>query len=118
MAIGGVARSSGTAGSAGPFFRGGKLKFLVIAAPKRIAGCLGVPTVAEAGGPTSFEVEAWVALQVPKSAPAATSAKVVDALTNALAEPDVKEKFATLGFEPFVCKPAQMSNSISTSIDQ
>src|SRR5262245_17677861 len=56
VASGDVAWAFGTAGSAGPLQRGGKVKFLAAAAPARLAGYPDVPTVAEAGGPAGFEV--------------------------------------------------------------
>ncbi len=112
VATGDVSWAFGTAGSAGPLYRGGKLKFLAVAAPKRVAGYLDVPTMAEVGGPANFEVKAWVALLAPKGTPAAMSAKVADALAKALGEADVKEKFTTFGFEPFVSQPAEMTKQI------
>lgn len=112
VATGDVAWAFGTAGSAGPLYRGGKLKFLAVAAPKRVAGYLDVPTITEAGGPANFEVKAWVALQAPKGTPKEAMTKVADALAKALAEPDVKEKFTTFGFEPFVSQPAEMTKQI------
>lgn len=112
VATGDVAWAFGTAGSAGPLYRGGKLKFLAVAAPKRVAGYLDVPTIAEAGGPANFEVKAWVALQAPKGTSKEAIVKVGDALAKALAEPDVKEKFTTFGFEPYVSQPAEMTKQI------
>ena len=118
VSTGDVAWAFGTAGSAGPLYRGGKLKFLAVAAPKRVAGYADIPTIAEVGGPANFEVSAWVALQAPKGTPAAAIAKVGDALAKALAEQDVKEKFTTFGFEPFVSTPAEMMRRIAADSDR
>ena len=113
VSTGDVAWAFGTAGSAGPFYRGGKLKFLAVAAPKRVAGYTDVPTVAEAGGPTNFEVSAWVAVHAPKGTPPAAIAKVSEAMSKALAEPDMKERLTTFGFEPYVNTPAEITRLIA-----
>lgn len=75
VATGDGAWAFGTAASAGPLFRGGKVKFLAVAAPKRIAGFSDIPTVAEVGGPTNFEVKAWVALLAPRGTPRACNSQ-------------------------------------------
>jgi tripartite-type tricarboxylate transporter receptor subunit TctC len=60
-----------------------------------------VPTVAEAGGPKDFEVSGWTAIAAPKGLPKAVADKITADIAKALAEPDVKEKFAAFGYEPF-----------------
>lgn len=112
VAAGDVAWSFGTAASAGPLYRAGKLKFLAVTAPKRVAGYTEVPTMAEAGGPANFELKAWLGLLAPKDSPPEAKAAMNAALAKALAEPDVKDKFVTFGFEPFVSTPAEMRVAI------
>ena len=46
-----VAWSFGSAVSSGPLYRAGKVKYIAVAAPKRVAGFESVPTVAEAVDP-------------------------------------------------------------------
>jgi tripartite-type tricarboxylate transporter receptor subunit TctC len=112
VATGDVAWAFGTAGSAGPLFRAGKVKFLAVAAPQRVAGYTDVPTVAEAGGPANFEVRAWVALQAPRGTPADAVARINASLAKALAQPDVREKLAGFAFEPYVSSPAEITKAI------
>jgi len=104
-----VAWSFGSAASSGPLYRAGKVKYLAVAAPKRVAGFESIPTVAEAGGPAGFEVKAWVGLFAPKGTPPAIIAKINQDLAKALAEPDIKERFAGFGFEPYAAPPAEVS---------
>src|SRR5262245_52677782 len=80
-----VAWAFGSAASAGPMYRTKKVKFLAVAAPKRVAGFPDVPTVAEAGGPANFDVKAWVALLAPSGTPKAVINKINEAVDNALA---------------------------------
>jgi tripartite-type tricarboxylate transporter receptor subunit TctC len=60
-----------------------------------------VPTVAEAGGPANFEVSGWTAIAAPPGLPKAVADKIRNDIAKALAEPDVREKFVSFGYEPF-----------------
>lgn len=109
-----VAWSFGSAASAGPLYRSAKVKFIAVAAPKRVAGYTDVPTMAEAGGPTGLEVKAWVALFAPKGTPAPVVQKINEALAKILAEPDVKERFQTFGFEPLATAPGEIMKLVES----
>src|SRR5207249_3441912 len=99
----------GSAASSGAMYRAKKVRYLAVAAPKRIPGFTDVPTVAEAGGPANFEVKAWVALFAPRGTPKPVIARINGDINKALAEPDVREKFAAIGFEPFPSKPEDIT---------
>ncbi len=101
VATGELAFSLGSNATAGSLYRAGKLKFLAIAAPKRLAAFKDVPTVAEAGGPRDFEVSGWTAIAAPKGLPKTVADKINADIAKALAEPDVREKFVTFGYESF-----------------
>ena len=58
-------------------------------------------TVAEAGGPKDFEIGGWTAIAAPKGLPKAVTDKITQDIAKALAEPDVREKFLSFGYEPF-----------------
>lgn len=107
-----VAWAFGSAASAGPMYRAKKVKFLAVAAPRRIAGFPDVPTVAEAGGPANFDVKAWVALLAPRGTPKAVIAKINADVAKALSEPDVRERLAGFGFEPFSASPEEIAKAI------
>jgi tripartite-type tricarboxylate transporter receptor subunit TctC len=101
VSTGELAFSLGTSATAGPLYRAGKLKFLAIAAPKRLPAFKDVPTVAEAGGPKDFEVSGWTAIAAPKGLPKVVADKINADIAKALAEPDVREKFVSFGYESF-----------------
>ena len=109
-----VAWAFGSAASAGPMYRAKKVKFIAVAAPRRIAGFPDVPTVAEAGGPANFEVKAWVALLAPRGTPTAVIARTNEGVAKALAEPDVRERLAGFGFEPFSSTPGEITKQIDS----
>jgi tripartite-type tricarboxylate transporter receptor subunit TctC len=91
----------GTNATAGAMQRAGKLKYLAIAAPKRLANFPNVPTFGESGGPNGFEVSGWTAIAAPKGLPKAVSDKIQRDIEKALAEPDMKEKFTTFAYDAF-----------------
>ena len=94
-------------------YRASKVKYLAVAGPKRVAGFESVPTVAEAGGPAGFEVKAWVGLFAPHGTPPAIITKINQDLAMALAEPDIKERFAGFGFEPYAAPPSEVTANIA-----
>ena len=108
-----VAWSFGSAASSGAMYRANKVKYIAVAAPKRVAGFESVPTVAEAGGPAGFEVKAWVALLAPSGTPPAIVAKINQDVAKVVAEPDVKERFAGFGFEPYATPPSAITAEIA-----
>jgi tripartite-type tricarboxylate transporter receptor subunit TctC len=96
-----LAFAMGTSATAGPLYRAGKLKFLAIAAPKRLPAYKDVPTVAEAGGPKDFEVSGMTVIAAPSGLPKAVADKITADIAKALAEPDMREKFVSFGYELF-----------------
>lgn len=109
VAIGEVDWAFGTAATVAPLYKAKKLKLLAYAGPKRLAGYTDVPTVAEAGGPAGFELSTWVALYGPKGLPKSAVDRVQAGVAKALAEPDIRDRFANFGFEPWLGTPADMT---------
>ncbi|GGH54277.1 MFS transporter [Comamonas phosphati] len=107
VATGQLSFALGSLGTAGPLVRGGKLRFLAVAAPKRIEGYENVPTVSESGGPAGYAVTGWNALAVRPGTPAAVQEKIRNDVRQALTGQDVKEKFAAFGYESFNPTPAE-----------
>ncbi|HJV70741.1 tripartite tricarboxylate transporter substrate binding protein [Ideonella sp.] len=91
----------GSLATAGPLQRSGKIKFIAVTAPKRHPAFPDVPTVAESGGPAGYEVTGWTTLAAPKGLPKAVADKIQKDIEAALAEPDIKERYATFGYETF-----------------
>jgi tripartite-type tricarboxylate transporter receptor subunit TctC len=91
----------GTLATAGPLQRAGRLRFIAVTAPRRHPAFPDVPTVAESGGPAGYELTGWTTLAVPKGLPRPLLDKLGKDVEAALAEPDMKERFATFGYEAF-----------------
>ncbi len=114
VSTGDLAFALGTAATAGPLQRAGKLRFLAIAAPQRSASYPDVPTVAESGGPKGFEVIGWNAIAVPPGLPAAVTDKIKRDVEDALKAPEVLEKFKSFAYEPFPTTRAQFNQFIQS----
>jgi len=74
----------------------GKLRALVVTAPKRIAILENVPTIVEQGYP-DLVVEDWVGFSVKAGTPKDIVTRLNAAINRALKQPGVRESFAKLG---------------------
>ena len=81
-----------------PHVKDGKLRALAVTSPKRTALAPEIPAVAETL--PGFESITWFGVYGPKGMPADLVAKVNVAVNAALADADVKDRFARLGAEP------------------
>ncbi len=89
-------------------FKAGKIRYLAVAAPKRIAQMPDVPTVQEAGGPASFDINSFVSLVAPKGIPADVAAKINADVQKVLADPEVKSRYDTFAFEALNWSPTEI----------
>jgi tripartite-type tricarboxylate transporter receptor subunit TctC len=92
-------------------YKAGKLRYLAIAAPKRIPQLPDVPTMAEAGGPASLEVNSFVSLLAPKGVPAAVKAKINADVAKVIADPEIRARFDTFAFEPLAWSPEEIERN-------
>jgi len=105
--------SLGSLATAGPLQRAGKIRFIAVTAPKRHSAFPDVPTVSESGGPAGYEVTGWTTIAAPKGLPKAVADKIQKDIEDALAEPDIKDRYATFGYETFPVTREQFSTFIS-----
>ena len=89
-------------------YKAGKLRYLAVAAAKRLPQMPDVPTMAEAGGPAGFEVNSFVSLVAPKGLPADVAAKINADVQKVLADPEVKARYNTFAFETINWSPAEI----------
>jgi tripartite-type tricarboxylate transporter receptor subunit TctC len=81
-----------------PHVKDGKLRALAVTSAKRTALAPDIPTVSEVL--PGFESVTWFGVYGPKGLPQDLTMKVNQAINAALADPEVKERFARLGAEP------------------
>lgn len=84
--------------------RAGRVRALALTGARRWSGLPEVPTMQEAGL-QGFEVVNWFGLWMPAGAPAPIVQRVHAAVAAAVAEPDVRAQFATLGLEGVAMPP-------------
>ena len=106
----------GTAGTAGAAVQSGSARLLALAAPRRLSSYPDVPTVSESGGPAGFEVAAWTGLLAPRGTPRAIVEQVNRDVARAVAEPEVRERFAAFGYEAWDITPAQTSAAMAAEL--
>jgi len=94
------------ASSTVPNVRGGKIRALAVASSSRQSALPDTPTFAEAGL-RDFEIDNFTGLVGPAGMPADAVAKLHAAAVKALATPQVKERFASLGVQPVGDTPEQ-----------
>lgn len=81
-----------------PHIRAGSIKAYAVTDKARLTGAPEIPTTDEAGLP-DFHLTGWHALFVPKGTPAAVIKTLNSAVTDALADPQVRKRLVDLGQE-------------------
>jgi tripartite-type tricarboxylate transporter receptor subunit TctC len=87
-----------------PLAKAGSIKALAITSTKRIDIAPEIPTVAESGM-KGFDFGSWYGLWGPKGLPADLVTTIQAEVARIVQRPEVRERFALLGFEPLGSTP-------------
>lgn len=98
-----------------PLAKAGRIKALAVTSLKRQAAAPDIPTVEESGLP-GFEFVSWYGLWGPKGLPAEISNKLQTSIASVLADPEVKSRLNTLGFEADGSTPEQFARFIASEM--
>ena len=90
----------------------GKLRVLGVTSPQRLPFLPDVPTLDEQGL-KGFDVSNWFGIYAPKGTPGEITAKVNAAFNQALQEPDIQKRLATLGATPTGSTPEEMGAMVA-----
>jgi tripartite-type tricarboxylate transporter receptor subunit TctC len=112
VARGDVDWAFGTLATMKPLLDSGLLRLLAVAQDKRSPDRPDVPTVAEAGGPRDYVVEAWAGFVVLKGTPQAVVQRLNQDVVRVLSEPAIKARVVTMGSNPLPGSPQQMAELI------
>ena len=93
------------------YVKGGKLKGLGVSSAARSSSLPEVPTFIE-GGLAGFVVDSWVGILAPAKTPPPIVDRLQREIAAVLAEPAVKERYATLGIDPVGNTAAQFTAQI------
>ena len=99
----------GSLASAGPLLKSGRLRLLAVGDTVRSGLMPSVPTIEESGGPKGISIRSWVAVMAPRGTPPSVVAVLNKSLNDALALPEMVEKFGGFGFVPYPLTPAALN---------
>ena len=94
--------------------KGGKLRGLAVTSGKRSALAPDMPAIAEEL--KDYEIIAWFALMAPAKLPEPIVRRLHEANMQALAKPEVKERFATIGTDVAPMNPAELGKFIQAEV--
>ena len=94
--------------------KGGKLRGLAVTSGKRSALAPDMPAIAEEL--PGYEIIAWFALMAPAKLPESLVQRLHETNMKALAKPEVKEKFATIGTDVAPMNPAELAKFIQAEV--
>jgi tripartite-type tricarboxylate transporter receptor subunit TctC len=95
----------------------GKVRALAVMADKRVAALPDVPTMAEAGV-ADQEADTLTGIVVPAGTPKEIVDQLQRDIAKIVAQPDVKEKLAALGFVPIANPPAEFGTRIKVEMEK
>ena len=96
--------------------RTGRARPVAMMSDRRSALLPDVPTFAEAGYP-GVTLRLWVGLHGPIGLPAAIAQKLNDTLARALAAPDLRERFAAVGADPFPTSTREFAAMVRQDVE-
>jgi len=96
--------------------REGTVRALAVTSKTRSQIFPDVPTMAEAGYP-EIEGDGWVGILVPAGTPAEIIAILYRESAKILAQPDMKERLATLGYDVVASTPKEFAARIAAEIE-
>ncbi|MCZ8291904.1 MAG: tripartite tricarboxylate transporter substrate binding protein [Hylemonella sp.] len=102
--------------SALPLIRDNRLQALSVSTKMRASTLPDVPTSIEAGLPAS-DYTLWVGMIVPVATPVAVIRKLNEEALKALSSPELKERMAKLGADPFPLSPEAFNAYIRSEME-
>jgi tripartite-type tricarboxylate transporter receptor subunit TctC len=100
-----------------PAVQAGKLRALGVSSAKRVEVAPEVPTVAESGLP-GFEVIAWYNMFAPAGTPRAIVNRINAEVNRRLEQPQVRERFLSLGVVPLTGTPEDLGRYLKFEVDR
>jgi len=101
--------------NAAPQAKGGRVKPLAVSTARRVTGWTDLPTIAESGL-AGFDVSAWDAIFVPAGTPRPVVNRLNEAISKALADPELRSQLQTRGAEASPGTPEELARHIAASL--
>src|SRR5579859_5740159 len=100
-----------------PQIQDGKLRALAVMSEHRSQALPDLPTIAEAGYP-DLDGDAWVGVLVPAGTPPDIIALLHREIVKIIAQPEMKERLATLGLEPVGDSPEEFTAQMKVEMEK
>jgi tripartite-type tricarboxylate transporter receptor subunit TctC len=94
----------------------GKLRILAVTSPQPVAALPGVPAVAELV--PGYAAEVWFGLLAPAGTPAAIVAQLHKAISEALALPDIQQRYRAIGADIQNVSPARFREQLAAEVQR
>jgi tripartite-type tricarboxylate transporter receptor subunit TctC len=104
-----------TPGGASNFVDSGRIRALAVTTKQRFSLWPNVPTIAETVLP-DFDVRAWYAVAAPRNLPAPLAQQLNASVRTILQRPDIREKFAAFGAEPYTTSPHEAQLFLASEV--
>jgi len=98
-----------------PHVRAGKLRAIAISSSQRHPALPDVPTFVEQGH-ANVQDYTWVGLFAPAATPAAIVQRLNDGVNQAIRVPEIRERLASLAFEPIGGTPQQFADYVKVEV--
>jgi tripartite-type tricarboxylate transporter receptor subunit TctC len=95
--------------------KAGSLRALAVTTKQRSALLPDLPTLHEAGVP-NYDITSWAGLFAPAATPKPVIAKLNAELQKVIANPEVKSKLATAGFEAYSGSPDSLGSFVQEQL--
>jgi tripartite-type tricarboxylate transporter receptor subunit TctC len=99
-----------------PYIQGNKLRALAVTSARRQTSLPEIPTVAESL--PGYEASGWYGIGAPKATPAAIIDRLNQAMTAALADPDMKTRLNDIGADPMPMTPEEFGKLIADETEK
>lgn len=117
MAAGFVDFSLQTPGAIGSYLQSKRLRALAVTTPKRSALLPDVPTLSETVTP-GFELSTWLGIMVPARTPNAVIERLNREIVQALSDPDVRNRFASVDTVSVGSSPGQFGAYVRSEVER
>jgi tripartite-type tricarboxylate transporter receptor subunit TctC len=97
--------------------KNGKVRPIAMMSDRRASLLPDVPTFAEAGFPDAT-LRLWVGLHGPANLPAAVVQKLNDTAAKAVASPDVRERFTSVGLDAYSTSPREFAEMVRGDVER
>jgi len=98
------------------FVKAGRLHAIAVTSEKRNPAVPGVPTMKETF--LNFTAESWVGILAPAKTPRAIIAQINSEIVRILAQPELKTRFAEMGYETVGSTPAEFDRWIRVETER